>query len=181
MGCPAAPVLDAVTARPHEAADAVISIAELSSVGHVIVGPAREEYVLLRDSSQALTLRVHGARACMGPVSASFMVAASAQAGRTLPAVQRATDLLFRPRHGINHSRERLLARDALIALDADAAGASLRQTAELIHGAEFVARVWPGEGDWLKGRMRRARAKGQELREGGYRRWLHEGCRCSA
>jgi hypothetical protein len=175
------PVVDAVAEPPGAAATPEISIAELSSAGHVILGPAGEEYVLLRDSSEALTLRVHGSRASMGPVSARFVVEASAQAGRALAAVQRATDLFFRPRHRSNRSRERLLARDALIALDAEAAGASLRETAELIHGAEFVRREWPGKGEWLKGRIRRARAKGEELRDGGYLRWLQGGCRCSA
>ena len=175
------PVVDAVAEPLDEPASTEISIAELSSAGHVILGPAGEEYVLLRDSCEALTLRVRGARASMGPMSASFRIEASPQAGRQLPAVQRATDLLFRPRHRTNCSRERLLQRDALIALDADCAGASLRETAVLMYGTDYVRREWPGKGDWLKGRIRRARAKGEELRDGGYRRWLRQGCRCSA
>ena len=52
MGCPAAPVLDALAWRPDEDADAVISVAELSAGGHIILGPAGEEYVLLRDPSR---------------------------------------------------------------------------------------------------------------------------------
>ena len=181
LGCPAAPVLDALTARPDQGADAGISIAELSAAGHVILGPAGEEYLLLRDSTDASTLRLHGSRASIGPVSASFLVAAAADSSRTVPAVARAANLMFRPRHRTHGSRERLLERDALIALDADCAGASLRETAELIHGVEFVRREWSGGNGWLKLRMRRARAKGRELRDGGYRRWLQEGCRCSA
>ena len=73
----------------------------------------------------------------------------------------------------MHRSRERLLQRDALIALDASCTGASLRETASLIYGAEFVARHWPGDGDWLKSRMRRARATGETLRDGGYRKFL--------
>jgi hypothetical protein len=49
------------------------------------------------------------------------------------------------------------------------------------MYGTDYVRREWPGKGDWLKGRIRRARAKGEELRDGGYRRWLQGGCRCSA
>jgi hypothetical protein len=175
------PVVDAVAEPQDAAATTEISIAELSSARHVILGPAGEEDVLLRDSTEALTLRIHGARAAVGPVSASFRIEASAHADRHLPAVRRATDLLFRPQHRTNRSRDRLLERDALIALDADCAGASLRETAELMYGTDYVRREWPGKGDWLKGRIRRARAKGEELRDGGYRRWLQGGCRCSA
>ena len=181
MRCPAAPVLDVVAQRPDEAADAVISVAELGAAGHVILGPAGEEYLLLRDSEQAVTLRLYGSRVSIAPVAASFVVEATAQAGEAVPAVKRASDLLFRSRHRTHGSRERLLARDALIAVDADCAGASLRETAELIHGVEFVRREWSGGNGWLKLRMRRARAKGRELCDGGYRRWLQGGCRCSA
>ena len=177
MGCPVAPVLDAVAERPDEDADAVISIAET----HVILGPAGEEYVLLRDCEQAVTIRLHGSRVSIAPVAASFVVEATPQAGEAVPAVKRAADLLFRPRLRTHGSRRRLLERDALIAVDADCAGASLRETAELIHGVAFVRREWSGGNGWLKLRMRRARAKGRELRDGGYRRWLQEGCRCSA
>lgn len=181
LACPAAPVLDAVTEYADDLTDSPISIANLSAAGHVILGPVGEEYVILRDSTQALTLRLQGSRASIAPVAASFLVQASAKARRAVPAVVQAADLMFRPQHRTHRSRERLLQRDALIALDARCGGASLRETAELICGTDYVRRHWPGKGEWLKQRMRRARTNGEELRDDGYRRWLQEGCRCSA
>ena len=166
-------MVGAVAERPDENTTTSISIAELSSVRHVIVGPAGEVDVLLSDSTDALTLCLAGARALTAPVAVSFLVEADPRARRTIPALERAADLLFRPRHRIHRSRERLLQRDALIALDAACAGASLRGTASLIYGVEFVGRVWPGEGEWLKSRMRRARSNGEMLRDGGYRKFL--------
>ena len=167
--------------RAGGAAEPPIELAQLSSAGHVVIGPAGEEYVVLRDSRSSLTLRLHGSRASIGPIAATFLIVANEHARRTVAAVPDATDLLFQAQHTTSRTRERLLLRDALIALDAQCAGASLRQTACLIHGPDVVRRAWRADGGWLKERMRRARAKGVQLRDGGYRQLLQQGCRCSA
>ena len=181
LACPAAARLEACATRAVDAAQTAIAVAELGSAHHVLIGPAGEEYLLLRDSSKALTLRLYGSRAAVGPIAATFLVDANEHAPTAVAAVRSATDLLFRPQHRTMRTRERLLMRDALIALDAQCAGAGLRQTACLIHGDDLVRLEWPGEGGWLKERMRRARARGVRLRDGGYRKLLQEGCCCSA
>jgi hypothetical protein len=58
--------------------------------------------------------------------------------------------------------------RDALIALDCDRAGLTLRDTAVVIYGRQRVDRDWPGKG--LRDRMRRSRQRGLALCNGGYR-----------
>ena len=58
--------------------------------------------------------------------------------------------------------------RDALIALDCDRAGLTLRETAGVIYGRQRVDRDWPGKG--LRDRMRRSRQRGLALCNGGYR-----------
>jgi len=63
--------------------------------------------------------------------------------------------------------------RDAVIALDAQCAGASYRQTAELIYGLERVKKEWLGSGCALKDEIRRTRARGVRLMMGGYRQFL--------
>ena len=63
--------------------------------------------------------------------------------------------------------------RDAVIALDAQCAGASYRQTAELIYGLEHVKKEWVGDGCDLKDEIRRTRARGVRLMMGGYRQFL--------
>jgi hypothetical protein len=73
-----------------------------------------------------------------------------------------------------------MLFRDATVALDGRDAGASHREAAEVIFGTKRVRADWSARGGWLKERMRRALAKGEELRDGGYRRALDGACRFS-
>ena len=60
----------------------------------------------------------------------------------------------------MHRSRDRLLFRDAIIALDGRCAGASHRDTAEVIFGIKRVREDWSARGGWLKEPMRRALAK---------------------
>ena len=88
--------------------------------------------------------------------------------------------LLHWPRSRVHRSRDRLLLRDALVALDGRRASANHREVAELIFGMERVREAWSGRGGWLKERMRRALATGEKLRDGGYRIALEGSCRFS-
>jgi len=63
-----------------------------------------------------------------------------------------------------------LLELHTLQALDAALAGASLRETAEGLFGAEAVAAGWYTDGG-LRSRVRRLVRRGQSLMRGGYRR----------
>src|SRR5215831_4643932 len=68
-----APILEALCCRaPESASD--LAIANLRSTKSIIVGPGREEYVLLGDSGLALTLRLRGSRAILGPVRTTFLL-----------------------------------------------------------------------------------------------------------
>ena len=58
--------------------------------------------------------------------------------------------------------------RDALIALDGDRAGATLREIAIVIYGRERIERDWPGKG--LERRLRRDLQRGRALCNAGYR-----------
>jgi hypothetical protein len=58
--------------------------------------------------------------------------------------------------------------RDALIAVDCDRAGLTLRATAVVIYDRQRVDRDWPGKG--LRDRMRRNRQRGRAFCDGGYR-----------
>ncbi len=143
-----------------------------------IVGPAREETVIFRDSDSALTLRLHGSRACVAPVATTFMVAGIPQPSKLAADFGTLDALLRSPRSSVHRSRDRLLFRDAIVALDGRDAGASHRDTSEVILGIKRVREDWSARGGWLKERMRRALAKGEELRDGGYRSALEGACR---
>jgi len=66
-----------------------------------------------------------------------------------------------------------LALRDALVALDGDQAGASYREMAVIHFGEERVAAYWRTNSA-LKDKMRRALARGIEMRDGGYRALLN-------
>lgn len=63
-----------------------------------------------------------------------------------------------------------LLELHTLQALDATLAGASLRETAAGLFGADRVAESWYADGG-LRSRVRRLVRRGQTLMHGGYRR----------
>jgi hypothetical protein len=171
------PILEALCCRaPESAFD--LAIANLRSAKSVIVGPGREEYVLLGDSDLALTLRLQGSRAILGPVRTTFLLRGIPDATKLAADFVTFDALLHVPRSRGHRSHHRLLLRDALVALDARCVGASYRDVAELIFGVERVRDAWSGRGGWLKERMRRALATGEELRDGGYRRALEGSCR---
>ena len=77
------------------------------------------------------------------------------------------------PEHHTAWSITRQELRDAVIALDGHCAGASHRQTAEVIFGAHEVDQQWSGSGSILKDKIRRTRARGIRLMMGGYRQFL--------
>jgi len=172
-----APILEALCRRASGSAFD-LAIANLRSARSVVVGPGREEYVLLGDSDLALTLRLRGSRAILGPVCTTFLVRGIPDATKLAAAFAAFDSLLNVPRSRVHRSHHRLLLRDALVALDARSVGASHRDAAQLIFGEESVREVWSGRGGWLKERMRRALALGEKLRDGGYRRGLEGSCR---
>lgn len=63
--------------------------------------------------------------------------------------------------------------RNALIALDGHAAGASHREIATVIFGAKDTAQSWRTTGKSLKFQVIRARERGEALINGGYRNLL--------
>jgi hypothetical protein len=172
-----APVLEAHCCRASGSAFD-LSVANLRSAKGAIVGPGREEYVLLGGSDLALTLRLGGSRATLGPVCTTFLLRGIPDPTKLAADFATLDSLLHGPRSRVHRSHHRLLLRDALVALDARCIGASHRDAAELIFGVEGVRNTWSGRGGWLKERMRRALATGEKLRDGGYRRALEGSCR---
>ncbi|MCC0017636.1 MAG: DUF2285 domain-containing protein [Rhodobiaceae bacterium] len=70
----------------------------------------------------------------------------------------------------VNWSRGALVLRNALVAFDCHAAGLSLRDTAAVIYGKGRADEAWAGPSRSMKDEMRRARDRGIDLVNGGYR-----------
>lgn len=168
-----APFLEGLTDRPRHGAAADLSIVGLSSARHVVIGPTGEEHVILRDADGALTLRFRGSRASLGCVRTTFLLSGLPQPSAVAAALATLATLVLRPNHQPHQARDPLLLREALVALDGRCVGATHRDVANVIFGAESAGAAWSSKSTWMKERMRRALAKGQQLRHGGYRTLL--------
>lgn len=147
-----------------------IDLGRLESVQHVIVGFDRAEHILFRKSDLAVTFRLMGARANIAPVCLTYRSKGNDDA-RKNGLVQTKLPLLFaQPTRWIIRTRDQLMLRDAVVALDGRQAGASYREIAIAMVGAARAKEAWSSASRALKERVRRARTKGEEMRDGGYR-----------
>ena len=169
----AAPVLEARAERASAPAPSVLSIEDCGTATHMVVGPGGEEYILFRDAERAATLRLDGARAGIGPVNVTFLI-------RGFPAPRPLADrfrtfraLITSPRPTARPSRLRLFWRDALLALDARQIGMSHREIAALLDGADPARKREFRATEFLRARVRHAILRGQQLRDGDYRKLL--------
>jgi hypothetical protein len=140
---------------------------------HMIVGPNGQEHVVLRDAERAVTLSVEGSRVCLGGVDVTFLVEGIPNPVIVATRFGMLNDLIVSPRLSGQRSRSRVFMRDALVALDARQLGATYRETAAAIHGAERARAAWSSTSTAMKERMRHLLARGKNLRDGAYRSLL--------
>lgn len=160
-----------MTARPDIGAPAHLPVAEMQAARNVIVGPGGEEFVILSDSNHALTLQCRGARASLGPVDIRLVFDGVPEAPAVARSIAKLEALAHSPEQTIDRRLWRILRRDALAALDGKCLGASYRDVATVLYGADATRRgVWSSANNPLKEHMRRALAMGRYLRDGGYR-----------
>jgi hypothetical protein len=124
-----------------------------------------------------VTLRCRGVRAAKSPVDLTLVNRFSSP-DEYVDAAANLSELLLRPTNEAEHTRGRLLLRDALVALDGRCLGATYREIATVIYGLERVLADWDGASRWMKDHICRAYAKGKRLRDGGFRELLQMGCR---
>lgn len=153
------------------ATDAVpdLDVTVTPAVQHLIIHDNGSETVQIRTTDRCISLRLQGDRATDGPVQLIFQVRGLANIRVAATNLARLSNLRALPVRWPKRSRQQLLMRDALIAVDASAAGASYRGIAVAIIDRQRTAAEWNGPSRSLKERMRRALAKGRRLRDGGY------------
>jgi hypothetical protein len=113
-------------------------------------------------------------------VHLKFVIPAESRVKETAAILSSYSDLLTVPPRWMKRTSEQELTRDAFIAFDGHAAGASYREMAEAVHGQKRVRNEWSGRGCSMKERMRRALAKGQALCHGGHWQLVEQACRSS-
>ena len=139
------------------------------AIQHVIIRHDGSETVQIRTTDRCICLRLRGDRALDGPVQLTFQVPGLAHIRTATTNLAKLAELTALPVRWAKRSRQQLHFRDALIALDASAAGAGYRSIAVMIIGRQRTAAEWNGPSRSLKDRMRRVLSKGQRLRDGGY------------
>ena len=162
--------IDAVARDPRQGERSDMTLAELQCIRHIVVSADGGETLLINTSDKALSLRLHGTTTLRGPVCLTFQIAGMTALPGAGRALQCLPDLLKGHPRKPNRSRRRLLLREALIALDGRAAGATYQDVAVVIAGAETARAAWKNADPLLKDRMRRALKAGMALRNGRYR-----------
>lgn len=125
----------------------------------VLAGP-HTEHLLIRRDDDLFRLDVIEGTVAAGPVSLRFDLADDNRLPARIAALGR-----FRGKAAVGRRQARLLNKlDALHAVDARGAGASLREIAELVLGPG----AWPGDGEHRKSLVRRMLLAGDHLICGG-------------
>jgi hypothetical protein len=163
----------AARARPTARGRADLKVAGLACVRHVVLGPGPVTQLLVRTSDRVLAVEVSGSCALETPIRLTLVVdglAAAHTAGALIAALP---DVLSGDPRWVRRSRRQLQFRNAVMALDGRAHGASYWQIAAIAVGPERARSERASLGRSLKDLMRRALAKGEALRDGAYRQLL--------
>jgi hypothetical protein len=147
-------------------------VPDLQSAAHLLIDDRKRNHLLLACGPLALQLLIEGADLLSGPVRLDVII-------RGITDISASIDKLAVLRKLLAPGRKRRLQpngwsartlrlRDALIALDGRAAGASHRDVATVIFGKNRVASDWPDPA--LKDRVRRSLSRGEVYANGGYR-----------
>ncbi|MDZ4842721.1 MAG: DUF2285 domain-containing protein, partial [Hyphomicrobium aestuarii] len=170
-----APSLTCIVSESLDLAFTLKSFAERGvALSVLMIGD--KQYLRASRGSATLMLTITGA-SIFSNVRLSFQVPGCAQIGSGIEALRLFKGFLITAPSKLAVERPwtaRWLAlRDALVALDGDQAGASYREMAVIHFGEERVAAYWRTNSA-LKDKMRRALARGIEMRDGGYRALLN-------
>ena len=167
-------VMDARADRFRTGTDADFCVDALSASASIHVDAAGRQHVVIKSGSRRVTISIRGAPVAVAPTRVTFEMTGLAG----LFAAQRTIGLLQELLEEASASAPAwtvtgLEKRDALIALDAHCNGASHRDVAIMIFGAEKVEAEWIADGCELKDYVRRCRTRGVRYMQGGYRRLL--------
>jgi hypothetical protein len=147
-------------------------VPNLQSAVHLLIDDRKRSHLLLACGPRALQLVIEGADLLSGPVRLNFIIRGIAGISASIDKLAVLRKLLApggkRCLEPNGWSARTLRLRNALVALDGRAAGASYRDVASVIFGKDRVASDWPDPA--LKDRVRRSLSRGEAYANGGYR-----------
>jgi hypothetical protein len=149
-------------------------IAQLPFAVHVHFDANGYQYVVLKSATHHVACLISGALVTAGPVRAHFtarsiaiLSASLGDLGIFVHAVLRQRPLIAADLPG---PVDRVHLRDAIIAIDGERAGATRREIATVIYGAEKVADEWNSDHGRMKAIIKRDVLRGRRLVAGGWR-----------
>lgn len=141
---------------------------------HIHIDAHGSQHVILKSSVLHVALVVSGPLITMAPVRLQFASHGMARLGPHIDALGALAHLLLGRRLATAADRpgevDRIKLRDAIIALDGERSGATRREIASVIYGAERVAEEWTHPDGRLKAVIKRDVLRGRRMVAGGYR-----------
>ncbi|WP_067736038.1 DUF2285 domain-containing protein [Novosphingobium naphthalenivorans] len=164
----------AVTAVPAEARDPdAIDPATLAPWLTLVTGTDGREHAVLSDGLRHIRLDVVSGTLGDGPVILGYCLSGTVSAAPKILPLRRLIALAGERRFLSSlFPADPRVARwiEALRVHDALTEGASQREIAQVLYGAERVASDWHDGSDFLRSRVRRLAAEARRLAKGGYR-----------
>jgi hypothetical protein len=149
----------------------------LPGLASIHVDAIGRQHVVLKSATRRVTIYIRGAPVAVAPARVTFEMTGLRALFASQRKVAALQDLFAQHSDAARGDEDWTITgtelRNALIALDANFAGASHRETATAIFGRDEVEAEWSGDGCDLKDYIRRARGRGVRLMLGGYRRLL--------
>ena len=141
---------------------------------HVHIDALGSQHLILKSPLFHVVLLISGPLITMAPVRLQFASQGIARLGPHIDALAALAHLLVGRRLANPADRpgevDRIKLRDALIALDGERSGATRRESASVIYGAERVAEEWTDPDGRLKAVIKRDVLRGRRMIAGGYR-----------
>ncbi|MBU1210093.1 MAG: DUF2285 domain-containing protein [Alphaproteobacteria bacterium] len=173
-GASGARIIEARAGRSNISATGDLDMAEPSAVVHIHIDPIGNQHVVLSSSRQRVQMVITGVLITCSPVTLAFESLGVRNLRRAASDFTVLTQLLVNhaplaadDRPGLVERRE---LRDALIALDGKARGASHRDIAKVIYGSERAVIEWGDSDSSMRQKIKRHLARGRRLMTGGYR-----------
>jgi hypothetical protein len=171
----ASPVLEALIEPADPPAQSNFALRRIAADISILFDASGRQQIVLKSRRQSLILAVTGTANLDAPACITFLTHGCGGAARA-PRLFAAFNACLSPPPKMASSKcttTELRRRNALIALDGDAAGASYRETSTVMFGAKETDKSWRSLNNPRKDQVRRALQRGEALIAGGYRKLL--------
>ena len=171
----ASPVFEALIEPADAGGKANFALNAFAANISILLDVGGRQQIILKSRRQSLLLAVTGTATLAGPARITFLSRGCEGAARAPRAFAAFNACLSPPPKTADAkwTTTLLRRRNALIALDGDAAGASYREIATVIFGDKDTTQSWRSLNNPLKDQVRRALRRGKALIAGGYRMLL--------